>query len=627
MAVNETTSVDVQTLRPFKRFIMTIGLLPTSYLESMTYAELVMWFCNFLQEQVIPTVNNNAEAVIELQNWFNNLDVQDEIDNKLDEMAESGQLTDIIAQYLGLAGLITFNTVAELKTAENLVNGSKCKTLGFRSYNDGGGAFYKIRQITNDDVVDEATLIKVHDNLLIAELITNENINVKQLGAYGDNTHDDSDIFQIAINTAKTRKIDIVIPESTYLISKQLEVNSIDNIIFNCYGIIHAESTNSSRRVFSVKECSNVIFNGFNIYSERDKTEAPPADHTRVTTLGSNRAGFVLLSCENIQINNCKFNNMMYDFLLSSVDNSTKNKNIKINNYESENGSQNTFVSYVDYLEINNAKILPAADLGSGDHHLYISQYSDDVVIRNCNFNVKDGNFGGSIIMYAGTNDADVVAKRLKIYDSYIRGVCLLTCSSISSADLYNVIFDSVPQIENPTYQQCMTQSGTGYINAYNCKFNCYYMFYGLAPSATPTIQIINSEIISQTYYLLYGTGNPNITIKGCKIIQNANNGFIYNTSTAMKLLVENCDIYGTGTYSFFISNRTANANNNFVYKYNTFTFTNTVGTLIYNGSSTNSTGLKLLYNFLYNVTSLGGSAATTDLVQIANYLDDVIIT
>ena len=64
---NNVTSVDVKTLTPFKRFIMTLGLLPTSYLESMTYAELVMWFCNFLQEQVIPTVNNNAEAVIELQ--------------------------------------------------------------------------------------------------------------------------------------------------------------------------------------------------------------------------------------------------------------------------------------------------------------------------------------------------------------------------------------------------------------------------------------------------------------------------------------------------------------------------------------------------------------------------------
>lgn len=109
MAIDTTTSVDVQSLTPFKKFIMTIGALPTSYLESMTYAELVMWFCDYLQNTVIPTVNNNAEAVEELQglyeelkqyvnNYFDNLDVQAEIDKKLDEMVVGGQLQLLLAE-------------------------------------------------------------------------------------------------------------------------------------------------------------------------------------------------------------------------------------------------------------------------------------------------------------------------------------------------------------------------------------------------------------------------------------------------------------------------------------------------------------------------------------------------
>ena len=111
MAIETNELIDVQTLSPFKKFIMTIGNIPTSYLESMTYAELLMWFCNYLQETVIPTVNNNAEAVEELQglyeqlkqyvnDYFENLDVQEEINNKLDEMTESGQLTYIIKNYV-----------------------------------------------------------------------------------------------------------------------------------------------------------------------------------------------------------------------------------------------------------------------------------------------------------------------------------------------------------------------------------------------------------------------------------------------------------------------------------------------------------------------------------------------
>ena len=111
MAIETNELIDVQTLSPFKRFIMTIGNLPTSYLESMTYGEMLMWFCNYLQETVIPTVNNNAEAVEELQGlfielknyvdeYFDNLDVQQEINNKLDAMVEDGTLTTLIGAYV-----------------------------------------------------------------------------------------------------------------------------------------------------------------------------------------------------------------------------------------------------------------------------------------------------------------------------------------------------------------------------------------------------------------------------------------------------------------------------------------------------------------------------------------------
>ena len=99
MAINEVTSIDVKTLPPFKRLIMTLGELPTSYLESMTYAELLMWFCNFLQEKVLPTINNNADALQDVITYLENIDLQDEVNNKLDEMAESGQLQEIIADY------------------------------------------------------------------------------------------------------------------------------------------------------------------------------------------------------------------------------------------------------------------------------------------------------------------------------------------------------------------------------------------------------------------------------------------------------------------------------------------------------------------------------------------------
>ena len=80
------------------------------------------------------------------------------------------ELTEIIAQYLQLAGLLCFNTKADMKNAENLVNGSFAKTYGTTTYNDGLGEFYKIREILNTDVVDDNNIIALtnYNNLIAA---------------------------------------------------------------------------------------------------------------------------------------------------------------------------------------------------------------------------------------------------------------------------------------------------------------------------------------------------------------------------------------------------------------------------------------------------------------------------
>ena len=100
----------VDILPPFKNFFATVGNIPSSYQESMTYYEMLQWFCNYLENTVIPTLNNNGQSVIELQNlfvelhdyvknYFNNLDVQQEINNKLDTMASDGTLDQLLLPY------------------------------------------------------------------------------------------------------------------------------------------------------------------------------------------------------------------------------------------------------------------------------------------------------------------------------------------------------------------------------------------------------------------------------------------------------------------------------------------------------------------------------------------------
>ena len=84
--------------------------IPLAFDESMSYYETLCGLLSYLKDTVIPAVNNNADAIIEVQqlmqqlqnyvnDYFDNLDVQEEIDKKLDEMVEDGTLTTLIGNY------------------------------------------------------------------------------------------------------------------------------------------------------------------------------------------------------------------------------------------------------------------------------------------------------------------------------------------------------------------------------------------------------------------------------------------------------------------------------------------------------------------------------------------------
>ena len=159
-----------------------------------------------------------------VDNYFDNLDIQEEIDNKLDKMAESGELADIIAQYLKVASVLAYDTKASLKSADNLVNGSITRTLGEVTYNDGKGSYYKIRTITSSDVIDDNNILALANfPTLIAEKIPNPldtPINVLLNGVKGDGTSDDTLAIQTLIDNNPNRTI--YFPEATYLISQPL---------------------------------------------------------------------------------------------------------------------------------------------------------------------------------------------------------------------------------------------------------------------------------------------------------------------------------------------------------------------------------------------------------------------
>ena len=222
--MSELHTIETLDREPFKHMVATLGNLPTAFVDSMSYYECIAWLANYIKTQVIPAINNNAEATAELQayyvelkgyvdNYFDNLDVQEEINNKLDDMAEAGTLQEIIEAYIKLAAVLVYPTIDDMKEATNLVKGSVAKTLGYYAQGDDGGATYIVT-----DTLDVNAKQETLDNGLYANLITYHELNVNTFGCYGDATHDDTTAFQAAVNYAIANGLEIV-ANGDYLLS------------------------------------------------------------------------------------------------------------------------------------------------------------------------------------------------------------------------------------------------------------------------------------------------------------------------------------------------------------------------------------------------------------------------
>lgn len=193
-------------LPPFVRFCT--ASVPMVFDDSLSYYECLCALCNFIQKNVVDVINNNAEILAALEeyvkHYFDNLDVQEEINNKLDAMAEAGTLTDIITDYLNLKSELAYDTVADMKSATNLVDGCFVETYGYYAVGDGGGAKYKITDTENSSAKQEQL-----DSGLYAELVTGKVLNVNAFGCYGDGTHDDTTALQAAVDFAITNGLDL----------------------------------------------------------------------------------------------------------------------------------------------------------------------------------------------------------------------------------------------------------------------------------------------------------------------------------------------------------------------------------------------------------------------------------
>lgn len=256
MAINFEPTIQTHTVASiFTKHIAKV--IPLAFDESMSYYECICAFRDYLNTVIIPNVNNVNDAVAELQSLY--LDLQDAVNQEierfetdittdfnnlhdfvdnyfennfpalvsstLDEMSEDGTLENLLNDAAHLTK--SYDTYTDMiADSSTFTNGLRLKTLGYYSVNDGGEAEYYV----NNSVVSTNYQIDLENGLYL-NLITNNELNIKKIGAYGDNTHEDGTIFTNALNICKQCNINtLYIPSGQYKISTNLLIDFPLNI-------------------------------------------------------------------------------------------------------------------------------------------------------------------------------------------------------------------------------------------------------------------------------------------------------------------------------------------------------------------------------------------------------------
>lgn len=162
-----------------------------------------------------------------------------------------------------------YDTMADVIADTDLIDNDCVTTLGYYAINDGGAGVYLIYDESKLHADETHTTVKIKlKNGLYAELVVSHCVNVRQCGAYGDGTHDDTN----AINSAIATKFPVYIPTGTYLITTMLTITG-KAVIFGDGeedSVIYADGCNGLLITGANNSVSNLKISGNNIKAKSD---------------------------------------------------------------------------------------------------------------------------------------------------------------------------------------------------------------------------------------------------------------------------------------------------------------------------------------------------------------------
>lgn len=219
--MNDKRNFDYKRLHPFKWYILENYPFLEDSIDALTNYEL---FCKLgkMYNKQVDAINTLGVQVEGITDWFDNLDVQDEINNKLDAMVEDGTMDEIINQEIfGQINQDISDVDTKIGDLDNLITPNRESIVDAINTNDqlqqiflGNGIKYDI----NEDLGHVQGSCIYNNNLYVA--------------VQGSNNYGTIFVFNIVSNTYVTKYENILMYHGNDLtiIDNKIYIASYDSL-------------------------------------------------------------------------------------------------------------------------------------------------------------------------------------------------------------------------------------------------------------------------------------------------------------------------------------------------------------------------------------------------------------
>ena len=354
--------------------------IPLAFDESMSYYETLCGLLNYLQNTILPTLNNNADAVSELQNlyielktyvdnYFTNLDVQEEINNKLDEMVSDNTLQNILNN--NLLASINKQLIEQATSIDNINNNlsntiktdstgqitEKMLSQELKQQITGGSvAVVGINSVSNINIQDNIDYLNLNNEL--NNFISKEKISIELSQSFQGFPYNNNNVLDF--NTTVTNV--------EYYIVNLTKNNIYEFIGYNAYSIRGLFITDNQNNIIYQSGNSNVEGYKQTKYIFRANQDNLRAYITKYTT-ASSIPQFIL---NHVLFNQINYNKLNYKF------------NNKIELVESVTGkflSANSIIGNLPYFQ----------DSEQTNYNIYRLKKGEQYIVKSHNAYLNSG--------------------------------------------------------------------------------------------------------------------------------------------------------------------------------------------------------------------------------------------